>query len=570
MAQIIQIILGIILFFAPGVLLSYIISPKTELIKRTTYSIILAASISTILGFLLYLLGLFTAINTILVLISLILLFLLIILKSDKKHKTDFNKDFWYVIFFSIIGTLWRIWFLKSIKNFGDSYSYAGGFVGKTIPNLGFYTNMAVDHSRFIGNQIFYKISEFLLIRNIPESFGIFLITFLFLGFIYLIFFSYRNKKLAFIGVALMALGPIEIFHSTLNFFGHPFSYLALFSLFLLYKSEKKGEFYIALLLSITTALTYFTSSMVNALASFGFILALIIKGSFKNQKFNKKKLLCFIILILISLSPIFISVPSKEVISAESGKNVELITEHITNYPIMPYRDPTFLGLSAIRWQMLFFFLCGLTFIYHLIRKKDFSKNTDLILCLIPILIVSYGFFHTNLPTRIFDYFAFFGLLVLKIPKKYLKIFFILSFIFILVTGFYVAQDKKIFFETSNKEIKGAKWIASSLKGGVFSDQHFINQLILNNYYNVTGANDQDPIVQKLFYQNNPLVFKNAIDYLDDNLNVNYIILTKRMQEKYILMLDFPQQALTNSELYEKNLEKIYDNGDVKIYQIK
>jgi len=40
-------------------------------------------------------------------------------------------------------------------------------------------------------------------------------------------------------------------------------------------------------------------------------------------------------------------------------------------------------------------------------------------------------------------------------------------------------------------------------------------------------------------------------------------------MQEKYILMANVPQKPLININLYEENLEKIYDNGDVKIFTI-
>jgi len=146
----------------------------------------------------------------------------------------------------------------------------------------------------------------------------------------------------------------------------------------------------------------------------------------------------------------------------------------------------------------------------------------------------------------------------------------FILSFIFILITGFYVAKDKRVFFETADKEIEGALWINNSLQGKVFSDQPFINQLILNSYYNVTGVYDDDIIVYNLFYQNDSSIFSNAINTLDVNLSVDYIVLTKRMQEQYILMLNVPQKPLININLYEENLVKVYDNEGVRIYELK
>ena len=432
---------------------------------------------------------------------------------------------------------------------------------------------MAIDHSRFIGIYVFYKISQFLSINKITDNsfLEIFLITFLFLGFLYLIFSIYRDKKIAYLGIALMALGPIEIFYTTLNFFGHPFSYITLFSLFLLYKSNTKGHFQIALLLSIAMMLCYFTSSIVNFLAALGFIAILFLKDFYETKNiarsvinsFKNKKILLFGLIAIVSLAFIFWH------FEKNNSSNIELITEHITTYPIIKYQDPLFLGLSAIRWQMAFFFLCGLTFIFYIIRKRDFSENNiDLLLCLIPILIVSYAFLHGNLPTRIFNYFAFFGLLVIKIPKRYFKIFSILAFIFILISSFYVAEAKKVFFETPDKEIEAALWIKNTKEGKVFSDQKFINQLILNGYYNVTGANDDDPLVYKLFYQNNSPVFISAINYLKNNLAVEYLVVTKRIQEKYILMMNIPQKPLTNIELYENSLIKIYDNNDVRIYK--
>ncbi len=129
--------------------------------------------------------------------------------------------------------------------------------------------------------------------------------------------------------------------------------------------------------------------------------------------------------------------------------------------------------------------------------------------------------------------------------------------------------QDKKIFFENSDKEIEGAVWISYSLNGTVFCDQQFANLLIKKGYYNVGGARDGDPLVHALFYQNDNETFLEAIKNLSEK-NINYIAITKRMQEKFILMVDVPQKPLENINLYEENLEKIYDNGDVKGYEIK
>ena len=589
--QIIQQILGVALFLLPGILLSYIIFSKIDIIKRAVYSIVLAISILTILGAFLYLLNLLTSINIILSLIFLILLFLLILKLGNKRHKTEFNKDIWYLIFFSLVGTAWRLWFLNSVKSFGDAYGYATKFIGKAVPNLGFYTGIATDRASYIGlkasESIFRSFSLNITYLNI------FLITFIFLGFIYLVFSEYRNRKLAYLGVALMALGPIELFHSTLSITGHSLSYLSLFPLFLLFKSEEKKIFWVALLLATAMMFTYYTTSMVMLLASVCFIIALFIKELIKTKNLARtlrnsltnKKILLFLLIITILASYVYLfsNMLTFSVKEAQDFSTIKKTTSSIVKKTTIKtdsfptdsfpnkYKDPTFLGFSAIGWQSIFFLLCGLTFIFYIIRKRNFSENNiDLLLCLIPVSIISYGFLHVDYQTRIFDYFAFFGLLVINIPKKYFKIFFILSFIFILISGFYVVKDRKMFFEKSEEEIEAALWISNSLQGKVFSDQVFINHLISNGCYNVTGARDDDPLVYNLFYQNDPSVFLETIEILNVNFNVDYIALTKRMQEQYILMLNFPQKSLITTELYEENLIKVYDNGDVKVYEAK
>jgi len=131
------------------------------------------------------------------------------------------------------------------------------------------------------------------------------------------------------------------------------------------------------------------------------------------------------------------------------------------------------------------------------------------------------------------------------------------------------MAEAKRVFFETSDKEIEGAREISDFLEGKIFSDMFFANQLISNGHFNVTGTDDNDQLVYNLFYQNDSSVFLDAIEFLDDS-GVDYIALTKRMENQYILMVNFPQKPLIAIELYEENLIKVYDNRDVKVYRIR
>lgn len=399
-------------FFIPGFLLSLILFPKTDIIKRTTYSIVLSSSIGILTGAFLYSLNTLNETSILSIYIILIASLYLPISKHKSTYQTYFNKDFFYLLFFSTIGLTWRAWFCQSVSNPSDAYGYAFKFIGKMVPHLGFYTGMAADKSSYIGmkasNIIF---SSFSLNNGFIQSF---LMIFILLGFIYIIFNSFRNKALSYLGVALMALSPIELFHMTNAIHGHSLSYITLFPLLLLFKNEKKGHFWLSLLLSAAMLVTYYTASVVMLLASIGFIAAIILNDWIKDKHLfppihkclKNKTIWSFAVISLV----LFLHIHFLSQMSVYSyGRLKDLSDMPAISTISTIYQNPSFWGLSAIRWQMTFFFLCGLSFILQLIHKRKFSKeNTDLLLCLIPIGIISYGFIHVNLPTRIFNYFAF------------------------------------------------------------------------------------------------------------------------------------------------------------------
>lgn len=558
------------------------------------------------MGFVLQIIQLKDQVVLALSLLLLILIFALIIFRNvknkNKLYKTLYNKNVWFVFLFSIIGTLWRYWFIKSTENFESPYAYANKFLGGLVPDLGFYTGMAQDHANYPAKKILeYFFNYFSINLGILD---IFILVFLYLGLIYILFSAYRKEKfLAYLGVILLSLGPVEIFHSTLFFLADFVTYIALFSLFLFFKSENKNIFWISFFLSVLSAITYYTNTMVIILGSFGFIIALIIKEyllrkslSYKDILKNKKVIGFFIIFAITFFYLMFISgmenftvnstknsqglqqvaynlkintSQGKEGVNGLGNENLEAKMQNNPSfyYSYTKYRDPYFFGLSAITWQSLFFFLCGSTFILYLIFKRDFCReNLDLLLCLIPVLIISFGFFYKNYPTRAIDYVVFLGLMILSIPKKYYKIFLVLAMIFIALTCMQTADDKRIFFENPQKEIDAAKDVVSLLNGKIFSDQIFIKDLILQGYYNVTGASDDNPFLIGLFYTNDKDFFLRSIEALKSG-DVDYIVITKRMEEKYILMLNYPKKNIINSDLYENNLFKVYDNGNVRIY---
>jgi len=576
-------LLAIALLFLSGIFLSYFFFPICNIIERAAYSIIFSICSTTIAGYLLTFLSIKDPILPVILVI--IASAGLLIYKAHKApdlkktFKTSYNKDILFIALFSLIGAVWRYLFLKSTNNFGDAYVYAGRFENGATPDLGFYTGMVKDHSNYytagsiLNNFFTYFQTNWLF-------FGILIITFLYLSFIYFLFTNYtENRKLTFAGLALMSLGPIEIFYTTISYYGHAFSYITLFSLFLFFKS-KNNIFWPTAFLAAYSTLTYYTGTIIVILASSLFLFALTIKeyldrrslkGIFSRLAKNKKAIGFFIIFILsITYLLLFSNMQNFSTSfisnSQEPRQPLKFIIEKITNSGNM-YSDPGFLGLSSMRWQILFFLLCGITFIFYLMLKRSVSeKDIDILLCFIPVVIISFCFFYANIPTRIFSYFAFFGLMILKIPNRYYKIFLVASLIFITATSIFIAKDKKIFFEAPQGEIAGAKTISESLDGKIFSDEVFVNQLVLSGFYNVTGADDADQMVENLFYQNNKRIFLNSIDYLEKS-GVDYIVITKRMIEKYVLMVNYPQRAIINYDLYENNLKNVYSNGYINVY---
>jgi len=586
--------IGLIIFLLIGILLGFLIFPKLNVLERSVFSLALSTGFLGIVSVTLHLFNTFNQTSFSISAICSIIVFSAIISTKRKKldyYKTEYDKSIYFVLAFSLFGTLWRYFCFKyfALSSFAlnNAYEYSFKFIGKTVPNLGFYTGMAQDKSGYIGVVAGDKILEWM---HINPQIALFLATFLFLGFIFLLFKEYRtDKRLAYLGVALLAIGPIELFYQNTSIYGHALSYIILLPLFLFFKSKNLKIFWVCLLLSVIMMTTYYTSSVTVALCCLGFLLALSLK-SFSLNLFKNKKFWGFLIIFLIIICNILLlSNMTKYTMGRASDFSDEKIVQNRIrsagpiniDTPTNPkniewsqqestlYQDPIFLGLSAIRWQALFFFLCGALFLLRLsVKQKISQEEIDLLLCLIPVAIISYGFFHVNLPARIFDYFAFSGLLVLGLPKKYFKTIFIILLGFILLTGAYVAKDKKIFFELSAKEYSGAEDIKNEVEGKIFSDQVFANQLISQGFYNVTGADDKSQLVRDLFYQNNEPIFINAINSLHEN-GVDYIALTKRMKEKYVLMVNYPQKAVLSFSLFEKNLEKIYDNKDVSVYKI-
>jgi hypothetical protein len=578
-------LLGTILFFLPGFLLCLIIFKKIDFIERVAYSIIFAISISTIIGVLLWFLRLLKLSYIIISVLILIAILLIVVFYKKNFRLEKPNYFFYLILLFSFVGALFRILIRLKVKNWQSIYSYVGHLASKSvlegavIPDLGFYTGIVNDHAHYIGGHIDNFIFQNLLFVN--DYFVIFLGVLVYLCFIYIVINKFtQNKKLAFLGIILFSFGPIEIWHNTYSING-AFAYILLISLFIFFKSKNLKYFWLVFMVSLTMMLRYYTASMVAIVISLGFIFSLFlkeIKFSVKKTIFNlfsNKKLHLFIL--------IFLLVGSYTLFFSHMGryttKNIQAIPNIIEQDEIgvetttisqskKNFKEKArIFGLPLISWQDLFFIFCGISFVmYFYLSKKLTSYDKDIAYAMIPAVMLAFAFLVVHMPERAFSYLAFFGIISLKLPKKLFIVFSLIIILFIGITTTVIAHQHMRFFSVSDGEIKAAEWVSLNLEGVIFSDQIFIGELIKNGYYDINGFDDNDKRSYYIYYNND---INQSIISLK-SLNASYIAISKRMKDDYLISLNFAQQPMENEQMYEDNFIKVYDNGDVRIYEVK
>ena len=294
--------LGLILFFIPGILIELILFKKNSILKRIVFSIAIASSISVFIGLLLALLKILFFKNIFIAYLSASII-LLIILKIQKtKIKTDYSPELKYLLLFSLIGSIWRLFLIAKNNNFGDAYSYASYLIHKgivssgslfiEIPNLNFYTGMVGGHYSFLGSTLSGIVLETLSFSN--NYISIFLGTLMFIGFAYLAIFSLTKRyDLSIGGALILSLGPVELWHSTIGFIGHPLSYIAVFSLFILFSENKFQYFILSLIICSALILSQYTGAMAIIILSIGFIISSVIES----RKLINKKIIFYLII---------------------------------------------------------------------------------------------------------------------------------------------------------------------------------------------------------------------------------------------------------------------------------
>ncbi len=615
-----------ILFMMPGIMISWSIcrneSDQNVSLKHLVFGICFSASLFTFASFINSRLSIDSAFMGIMEYIGIIACISIVLYRKKIAPTFAIAKDVAYVLCATVIGVMWKLMFVWPIRTIGSAYDYASIFSKGSVPDLGFYTGMAVDHANYsIGMQNpFWAAMQDALV-NPGFNISLFLITFAYLGFIYMLCIQYSsNRMYALCAMLIMAMGPFEIFYTSTSVFGHPLAYLAVFSLFFMHArdSEHGQRRLLAIFLCLAMAVTYYTSTIANIITCMGFCIAILLEKTLVDRKtalrssLADKRLRGFAAIAIISAS-VFIVVSSnmldfthdmiQDTTSIRAASNLSshsTTTVFVGTETLRPYRDPALFGISAIRAEGILFVIIGLiSLIAYCMRPRSVQKSIRsfkehpvamMIFAIIPASLTSFAFIYAGYPARAFDYFGFFAILMLAVMssetlstsqsdsaanvinatsrrrRHVLTLVWISITILVAALSLLTMRDKRIYFDISDGEIIGATWIADNLRGKVLSDQAFVSRLVLNGYYNVTGTSDTDPRLTALFYQHDKQKF---LDAARSDLEIEYLVTTKRMRESHILMLDIPQVAIQNSDLIDSILRKVYDNGDVRVYSL-
>lgn len=584
-------------------LLSTLLFDETDRIRKTVFGICFSMAIFAIMNFFNHVVGVTSATAGAAEYAAIAAAFFFIYVTRKKATPiAQIGMHAWIIIGLAALGSIWKWAFLAPIKHLSTAYDYADMFAKDAVPDLGFYTGMASDHANYIsktGNAFWLQIEQGV------SAFGIslFLMTLAYLGFVYILTADYsESPRKGLFAAAVMSLAPFEIFYTSGGVFGHPIAYIAIFTLFYFFMSKKSdmwARFALAGSACLSMSTMYYTSTMANIIVCAGFCLAILLEKIMARKRESKHQAFApafahatsasisdgrtrgFIAIGLISAGIFFaisndmIDFTDDLVRDTATIRSISTIASNAsttvspTGETLRPYRDPNTLGISAIRAEAIIFIIFGLTFV--LLLRNPGERERRIFLASIPAALGAFAFIYAGYPARAFDYFAFFGLTLLTVPcqagPRARAIAISATLIAIALLGTQVMRDKRMFFSQSDGEIAGAAWIAEHLDGRVFSDQAFINLLIQDGYHDVTGTSDTDPRLTDLFYADDKDRFMAAIGSDFPSGKIRYFVTTTRMREKYILMLNTPQIPISNEALIDMSLEKLYDNGDVRIY---
>ena len=201
-------------------------------------------------------------------------------------------------------------------------------------------------------------------------------------------------------------------------------------------------------------------------------------------------------------------------------------------------------------------------------ILKKDLSKKAMFLRgWLFGLILVFLGLAIEKFHARIFDYsfplmFVLFAVYWTK-KTKFRKIVVPATIILLIISQLMIYNDPFTMRRYYNQEeIDSAQKIINlNLNGTVASDLRTSALFSYLGKTDVLFGLSQESIHSWIFYD-----YQNS-----SSLNINYVILSESMKE-IVYDLNFETKPLPNKtfEYYEKNHEKLYDDGLMKVYKIK
>lgn len=593
-----------LLMLIPGVLLSYLLFSRLPAYLRITYTLLLSVSLANAITFILSSVRAFSADALIITVLLSIPLLGLILYRNRTRlaaHPAEIRATIG-IGAFALIGTAWRWYFRNSANSWGDGFAsrvsavlnqptaQSGGSVGE-IPDLNFYTGVVADYAPYQTPRLLYSALKEL--GAYDQYLFTFFAVFVLASLAYTCIMLYSKRAdLAYLGSFIIALGPIEIWHTTFTITGGDLSYAALMVLFIAMRERTRAYAVLAGIVSFVMAITYHTGSIVLLIASLGFAATILLRTVLAraNHKSSAKTLLSrsdlitCIVIALISASilftfhatttarhvtePTLIAYDSLLEIGEQSEPDGAPQSDRVisTPRPTYPYEsEATFAGLSAITWQNIVLLLIGSTFFVHILTHRRTDHDLDTFYAIVPAALVGLAFVAVNMEQRSFTYLAFFAFTALRVPRSISRFVIVIIVAFFVLTGYVVASERVAFYTNAPGELDAARWVANSLNGTVISDSRFSSLLIAETYYDVDGFSDISPHMYTVFYSAEPTDPARSLC----ELNASYFVSTDRMREGHILMANFPSMPSTNIETMRAVYPIVYDNGDAIVFDV-
>ncbi|MEK6823065.1 MAG: hypothetical protein AABY13_04500, partial [Nanoarchaeota archaeon] len=567
----------------PGILLSFVIMRTATLAMRAASAIVLGLCTIILVGSVLAFLDSMTVVNVLIALSVLSFVFMIVLVRSRRSIGIISEPHQWAVLALAAAGVLWRTFLFWIAEVKGDAFGYAPHIIMKSlaerhswlikVPNLSFYTGMVKDHAKYIGGEILHLVWDATALdtRVMPLVLALFTAATILLTYHVVRRYTQRTG-LAFVAAAVMAIGPAEIWQLTYTFWAHPLAMIVLLLLFITFIEDSAAYRWLTGIVCVATLLSYYTASIMIVVLCAGFIVATMTRRLIARRSrvltANTAFFLCMLFLGLLFVYGIadMSKYTTQNIVALKT--TVAKATPATVERPPTGYVTPANVRIGNISFLWIeerLLLLCGLTFFIYLLVARPVLRDMNILLALIPACMLSVAFHVVHMPDRAYDYFAWLAIAALRLPKRILLPCCIILLLFFAGSVTYRA-DSFPFLTYPDAERDAAAWIKLNINGTVFSDETFANVLIQRNFFNVRGMADTDMRNIPVYFKDNP---REAFATLRA-FNATYIVITRRMQEQYILGVNFPQRPMNNSQMYEDEFPKVFDNGDTRIYKVQ